>query len=411
MKHSLHILLLLTISLIGIFQIQAQSTGDTNLKRANIRQASLIVAEISKISNVKKVILAGIQSGYYPDEAILFKDLLNPSSSNAYKGNRYLGEVAASAFADAFRSYLKSGNYPNSKEFGPNPNLEAFLVSTNAQLYFPYSDNFNLNTIQNFTVSFDPLDEIEESNLGLSVGRDGLYQTVTVNEPYVMQTATLIANFFEGDPEHNRIGTISSTPLTPVTPSSGSVDCSLPPTRMAVYVEEMKFTTQWDGIFKGGPEFIFCRGELEYNGDGTQVSAVPQSLWIQFKRKHKNEWRMVSALWDSRWEFDAGNKEELNQQCAVYEDDDASRTNITLTGSINVDAQIPKIGGVQFNFNPTVTHEIQSDDEVIFNQQYDRCWFITSNPTDQGLGLRNGRAVRGVGAGTGVYWTMKISPY
>jgi hypothetical protein len=43
------------------------------------------VAELMKDEAAKKVVLAGVRSGYYADESILFRDLLNPAASPAYK--------------------------------------------------------------------------------------------------------------------------------------------------------------------------------------------------------------------------------------------------------------------------------------------------------------------------------------
>lgn len=386
--------------------------SDDQTKRNNIRQAGLVLAETMKNSDAKKVVLAGIQSGYYPDEAILFKDLFNPVTSPVYKNNSFLGGVPATAFANTFRSILASGQYYLSGQYSSGLGLEAFLIGSNAQVYFPYSDNFNLQSNLNLTATFDPIDESKLSNGGWQF-IEGRFIDVMVDEAYVQINPTLIANFFDGNPDMPAIGTIGrgGEPDSDVS-IAGEETCGQLPHRMAVYIEEFRFDTQWDNLFGGGgPEFVFCRGELVYNSDGTQISGAPNSVRVDFKRKHKGEWRLINLLWDSRWEYVNDVFEENNQQFAMYEDDESSNTSTTLTGTVGGTVTLPKLGDVSYSVNPSVTHNTTADDDVIMNTQFDRCWFISSNSMDEGLGIRNGKAIRGVGGGSAVKFTMRISPY
>jgi hypothetical protein len=386
--------------------------SDEQTKRNNIRQAGLVLAETMKNSDAKKVVLAGIQSGYYPDEAILFRDLFNPSTSPAYKNNTFLGGVPATAFATTFRSILASGQYYLSGQYSSGLGLEAFLTGSNAQVYFPYSDNFNLQSGLNLVVTFDPVDESKSSNGGWRFV-EGRFIDVMVDEAYVQINPTLITNFYQGNPDAPVVGTIGRGGEPDLDVSiAGEEACEQQPHRMAVYIEDLRFESQWDNLFNGGgPDFVFCRGELVYNGDGTQISGAPNSVHVGLKRKHKGEWRNVNLLWDTRWEFVNDVFEENNQQFALYEDDETSNTSTSLTGSVGGTVKLPKLGDVSYSVNPTVTHNTTSDDDVIMNTQFDRCWFITTNPTNQGFGMRNGKAIRGVGGGSAVKFTMRISPY
>ncbi len=396
--------------------IFAQSLTEQQLAlRSNLEQAAAITAEVVKNPAAKKVVIAGILSGVYVDESILFKDLMNPTTSTAYLQNAQLGETPSSAFATEFNIVMRSGRFPGSETIRVNPNLVNDLIQSKAQIYFAYSEDFVRDAASftaNPTVTFNPLTDAE-TNPGLLFNGKGGFSPVTVNEAYVMANPTFIINMYDGN-----FG-VASTPANPtpaiVTPNSGgsgSVDCSQPPTRMSVTTEHFRFESQWDPLWNGGPEFYVCRGDVSYSSDGTQiVGSAGDQVLLEFKRRHKNEWRQVSTLWDTKWEFDLGNFEELEQHIIVYEDDGVTSTTVGMTGVSKVDAKLPKIGGVEQSRTATISHTRHSCDALVFNQQWDRCWFINTNTTDQGLGMFAGRAARGVGGSGAVKLTMRINPF
>jgi hypothetical protein len=401
---------ILTVLMLTKSSLHAQS--DVQTTKQNIRHAALVLAEAMKNNDAKKVVLAGIQSGHYVDESILFRDLFNPGSSPAYRNNTYLGSTSPMAFATVFRSLLASGQYPQSAQHPSKSGLEAFLINSNAQIYFPYSDNFNLGSPINPAITFDPVSPEAESNGGWKF-IEGRFVDVLVDDAYAQLNPTLIANFYEGDPDQPAIGTLApgGEPDLDVQLAGGEDACEQPPHRMAVYIEDLRFESQWDGLFFGGPDFVFGRGELVYNGDGTQVSGAPSTVMVKLKRSHIRKWRNVNILWDTRWEFINDKFEENNQNFALYEDDESSSLSASFSGTVGGTVTIPKLGDVSYSVNPTVTYNTTSDDDVIINTQFDRCWFINSNTMDQGLGMRSGKAIRGVGGGKGVTFTMRINPY
>jgi hypothetical protein len=307
---------------------------------------------------------------------------------------------------------LRSGAYPNSERIVKNADLLNYLTRINAQVYFPYSENF-LTTGQLVgtpCVTFHPIDN-EDVNNGLLLGRDGkTYTSVVVNEDYVMLNPTFIVNYFEGDPSTPTVTSGAGSTATPRS-GSGTVDCSQPPLRFEVKIDHFRFDSQWDGLFAGGPEFYVCRGDIMYNSAGTQVTSASTMNRLAFKRRHKGEWRNVQTLWDPRWEFIDGNYEELEQHCIVYEDDENSSTTVSLTGGYKVNAKLPLNIGVETSLSGTTSHTYHADDDMVFNQQWDRCWFINTNNSNQGLGTHNGLAARGVGGSNQVRLTTRITPW
>jgi len=385
--------LLLTLFLVKSIGFAQKMTDAEFSTRNSYEQAAAVLAQVMNNPQAKKVVLAGILSGTYVDESVQISDLMNPTKSKAYINNRYLGDVPATSFANEFNRVLASGQYPGSDKIVTNRNLVNDLIATKARVYFPYSEQYakDANFSGNFTYTFYDMQN-EDTNSGL-VTKDGrTFTTVKVDEAYTLANPTLIVTIFEGDPttESGAGSGVTSGPGT-VTPRGGDnpVDCSQPPLRMDVYIEHFRFESQWDGIFKGGPEFYVGRGDIQYNSNGTQItSSSALSNRISFRRGDKNTWKHVSTLWDPRWEFVLGNFEELEQHCFVYEDDDQSSTTIGFTGGYKVDAKIPKVGiGVEQSISGTTSHTRHSDDDLIFIQQWDRCWFINTNTTDQGLGM------------------------
>ena len=408
MKQYFFLLLTFVMGLSSTLSAQ-QLTSEQTETRNRLRQASLIVSELMKNPNAKAVILAGVKVGYYPDESVKFQDLLNPATSPVFMSNPFLGEVAPNAFANAFRAALQSGQYLNSSTYPPGYNLESFLIGQNVQVYFPYSDNFT-GTI-NPVVSFDPIDN-EDVNNGFVLNSDGLtYSTILVTDAVALVRPVFIINFYEGGPIGG-VGYPEGGGVTVERSGAGGLeDCNIPPLRMSVQIKELKFMSQWDGIFKGGPEFQFVRGAFGYNAAGNQVVTAAPQVRIAMKRSWKGGWRGINTVWDQRWEFNETNFEELEQFFAVYEDDDNSSTTLSLGGTVKANIKVPEIGGVEGSYTANISHTISSADVVIYNQQLDRCYLITTNPTNLGLGMWQNLCVRGVGGADAVYWTLQLIPW
>lgn len=408
MKQFFFLLFIFSIGATGLLNSQTL-TGEQQETRNRLRQASLIVAELMKNPNAKTVILAGIKIGYYPDESVKFNDLLNPATSPVFSNNPYLGGVSMTSFANAFQAALQSKQYLNSSDYTAGYDLGAFLIGQDVQVYFPYSEDFT-GTI-NPVVTFHPIDN-EDVNDGFVLNANGLtYQTVQVTDAIAKTRPVFIINFYEGGPVGE--GGNSGSGGIPVEPrgTGGMEDCNIPPLRMSVQIKELKFMSQWDGIFAGGPDFVFARGELAYNSTGTQVVTTAPQVRINMKRSWRGGWRGVNTLWDQRWEFQQTQFEELEQFFALYEDDSNSSTTVSLGGSVKADVKIPQVGGVEQNISANVSHTITTADQIVYNQQLDRCYLITTNSSNLGLGTWQNLCVRGVGGSSAVYWTLQLIPW
>jgi len=404
----------LTIVLTLVTQVfaTAQSTV-TNAAQTTAnyyRQTSGVVAEVMKNEAAKSVVLAGVYSGYYPDEGILLNDLLNPTVSPVYSDRGKVGELNITAFSTAFRSVLSSGRYPHASEFTNVRDLENFLIANKARIYFPYSENFAGQRINPVVVA-NPMDNREANNGLLLNDAKTDFQVVRVDDNYAYDNPVLIITKLDGNPNPTPDGGSSNTQVTGR--GGGDGDCTIPPLRMSVYVEDVRCDYQWDALWNGGPEFYFCRGSIVYVAGGSQVQGAANAILSSLSRKdvRKFRWVRINALWDSNWQFTQGALEEIEQQCGVYEEDEGGSTTFGLNGSAKVEIKIPEVGGVEQSVGANISHTMTADDDIIYNQQWDRCWFITTNPGNEGLGIQNSKCVRGVNGNRKLHFTMRITAF
>ncbi|MBK8566190.1 MAG: hypothetical protein IPN76_23325 [Saprospiraceae bacterium] len=376
-----------TITDIGELK-QAISTRDGSLSEDQqaelhrLRQAASILFELAKTSGIRSEIIAGVRSGFYEDESILFKDLFNSTQSPAFDFQ------SSQLTSNGFSSRLQNGNYLNSSEYGvtslnptgDNFNLKEYLECHKAQIYWPYSENWDGASDVVPTISYLPI-SVDEVNIGWKLVQNPgqttySYQEVVVNDEYAQNNPVFIVNYYEG----NKIGgnceyipTVGGG-VSAYDPPIVGEDCDddFPQDRVQVDIGKVKFFKHYDGLFRGGPEFRFVRGQVSLNPNGNQITGVvPVFAPVNLKRKHIYEWRTPNELWDTNWEL-----QNSAQSIVLYEDDDWSQTTLTLEGIVKV--TIPTIGGIEES--ATWTKVVQSADAVIYSQEYDRCWYFVTSP-------------------------------
>lgn len=379
-----------------------------------LRQAALIVAKSIESQSVREVVIYGVRSGLYSDESIAFGDLLNNERSPVYK------DIESTSFKNKFTEALETGDYYNSHEYGVKVSkpkgdefdLKGFLISNQIQIYWPYSNNWDKQDDVNPIISFDPIsnDTLGEGFqiIALSNGKNSI-KKIVVNDALAQKTPVWILNFNDRHEvtdqgeyipkikkDKERIPNANKT--LPQTRSS----CG--PTNMSVFIGEIKYFKDYDGLFGGGPEFRFFGGTVTIDGQGQVSGAMPSQFEINVRRSHRYSWANCGNYWDTQWAF---SKEE--QPIAVIEENTGGSLTQSIGGNVKVTIPNPGGGGGETTHTVSVQTMVRSEDEVIYVQTYDRCWYYTTAQGSTPFENRNGWNVHGA---TGqVKWTMPYSQW
>ncbi|TAK40487.1 MAG: hypothetical protein EPO28_10100 [Saprospiraceae bacterium] len=386
-------------------QLESRSeelTSEQQEQLQRLRQAASIIFELVKNSEARAEIMDGVRSAFYEDESIAFKDLFNSTQSPAFD------HQSRQVINNGFQSKLSNGDYMNSSEYGVTPSnpggdgfdLKSYLECNKIQVYWPYSENWDGQSSVTPTISYHPIEQ-EDVNIGwklVPVIGDYTYEEVVVDDTFAQGNPVWVINFYEGDKidDNCEYVTEPSDPGEPVDPRSGGCE-EFPQDRVEVDVQKIKFFKQYDGIFGGGPEFRWVRGNIILNADGTQVTGVvPAFSKANLRRRDKYDWKTTSQpIWDTNWEVETD-----DQFVGLYEEDGGNQTHtVTIGGTIKI-----KLFGQEESTTIGYSGQFKSKDEVIYNVQYDRCWYFETSDDNTPFENYQGWNVRGV---TGeVKWTM-----
>lgn len=368
--------------------------GETKYR---LEQAARILLEISKDAASRSVIINTIRSGYYEDESIVYRDLFDYLNRPALV---QLSSADKPRFSNAFNEILNNGNYPGSNFYGVTPlkpkgdnfDLESYLSNNKIQIYWPYSENWINETDVTPVISFHPIDN-DSINIGWRYQQSGgkySIQQVTVNDQFAENNPVWIVNFYEGSKwsYNNFYENNNSQPLTPI--------CTEFPTdRLEVSIGKVKFFQNYDGIFDGGPEFIFVRGAVSVNSDGQISGTLSPFAEAKLRRKKYRWYNSTQPIWDTNWKSVIE-----NQLVALYEEDPGTSQTVTVSGTVTYKPD----DNTQTSQTISVSNNFKSRDAIIYNIQYDRCWYLVTSDDDTPFENYEGWNVRGVSGG--VKWTM-----
>lgn len=350
------------------------------------KEFASILREIYQTEEAFREVQAAIWSGYYQDERVMLKSLLQPHSSPLYQTAAFKSfKTGSGFFRKKFDSCLTAGNYPKLQHHlhsaspvattaaGFDP--EAENGSDDLAIYFPYSANYRPVVRQEkevwlrATLVAADRDANEAPGLEPVPGCTGpdCYLPVTVNDDYCDQHVVHIAQ-------------------------SGGTRASIDPVITGPAIEmvmlgSVRCTKQYDHLISftgngGGSELCFVRadGYLQQNTNG-QITSPQNLITVSCSRKdiRKKRWVDVNAIWDSNWETD--NPEQV---FAIYEEDnEGSRT---LAGKIEAKLKTLSIEPIGYSFT------VKTKDEIIRQLGWKRGSFFAYNRggLNNGCGLLNG---------------------
>jgi len=381
---------------------------------ANLEKVTEVVKEVYKNKEAIKEVNAAIIAKIYSDQSILLKDLIYPnegllttsksfeklsSSLNVQRGtfsNVFWALVNKKNDQDFsnFLTALKPGNISTDANQKKAQNLK---VNDNdgsgeqshpaeVSLYYPYAEQY-INPFDN-SGNYSPSTSVmtatadADEGYGWAPVYDGNgnmgYTQVVINDDYAYVNPTLIIGI-------NGIEPIDySTPAIATFPPGPPIQVpTLTRTVKQVFVGDVKVNGhQFDHFISftgngGGSEIRFTRADgylkqVDGQVQAADVFVINGNPSISRWHIHNKKWVDFTATWDADWEQD-----NLEQNLAIYEDDNANTSSLSLslmtTISIGGQKQTGTIGG---------TLLYKSLDDIIRQNEHKYASFF---PTNRGI--------------------------
>jgi len=354
----------------------------------NLKQSSLVLTGFIRNDQLFQRIAERVGEKPEGRNAVNFTELFDQSKTSARLN---------SEFKNRFTSTLNTGNYPLSHNYPANnytnarssyADLESFLKQEDIQIYWPYREVWDGETLP--TLTYVPLNNDHE-NEGFKIIQlaDGTYDTrkVIVNDDYAWENPTWIFRKRRALPE-------SMNKMEKNARADGKARIN------TVRIKDLLCKEHLDGLFnKGESEIYFVGAETA----GSE-SAVTREIYIEVTRYavRKKRWRTYDKIFDYNWR-----PEEVVNAIAVI-DYDKNKKDQTISGSVSY---TPKDENGNTT-GPTVTAQysvtLKSERRPLMQNGLDREWFFERNWSDNGDGTINGRAVYDADP---VYFTLEVLEY
>lgn len=300
-----------------------------------IKSVTPLLLEVYKNPLARREINAAIYSGYYLDESVMLKDLLEYDKSPVYRNSKFQTLCSQpGVFAAEFNKAQKSLDLKISLRVGS----ENYNEYGNIVIYFPYSESYQ-NTPEN-QMSLLPAEF--EGNYGIGfepiLCTGGIcYDTTMIDDCYAALE----------NPTH----IITTGPLDPAPPTPNSVD-SIPPQpqpQLVVYWGWMRQNQFLDPLVSiGGGSLNRGGNEVRVNrtsaylrtsttGDITDFSQPRLDFHFTRSEIANRTWKRLYSILDPSWEV-----ADLEQVISVWEEDNA--TEVEKGGSFTTTASVDSFG-------------------------------------------------------------------
>jgi hypothetical protein len=334
-------------------------TPEDKKKAETILQVTRVLRKIYKDRKVVEEVNAAIATGYYVDESVMLKDLLDPDNSPIYQlpefNERKLKRgFVAGRFKTAFEQEL---GIPNSEQLRSE---DYYFEENGVGIYFPYHEDTQYSsyplTIVPATVEADqayaqhPLcDELNPETYAYCS------QSVLVNDDYASSLPTHVVNVTAGSTNSN--GSSQAC--------QGSFMIHIGYVRILDYHQYDKLISFNDS---GGSEVIISRAnssQVAYPGPKITAFIVGSGKWVEISRRaiRNREW---VSVWGSPYHA-TWNSGVFDQLIGIYEWDNSGSK--VFTGTVT----FPNWGGS--NVQTPYEIQVQSKNAIINNQKYERSTF------------------------------------
>lgn len=349
---------------------------------AKIKLVAKILRKIYKDPSVRAEVSVAVAAGYYKDERILLKDLLQPAISNVYKLGKFKAMklqtkalVEEGRFAKKFREvaveFLKSSG--NARAQGDD-----YFTQDDTHIYYPYSEDHVGST---YPITVAEPGENSDFTYAPHPECDGTIE----NDRYCQQRVRVSDSYAANHPTH----IIDVGQIVP----AGEYHQAKPEINK-VFLGWVRCTNQYDPIIdnifvrrdlrdEGGSEIRICRGSAYLKFENQQVTSFEDVISVNFSRRdvRRGIWKRVYSIWDSDWEVD-----NAQQVLGIYEEDNEGTR--TYTGSLTTKVKAGT-GGDSAEVSGTRGYSItvKTKDDIIRQLQISRESFFRDGKNNQAHGF------------------------
>ena len=237
------------------------------------------------------------------------------------------------------------------------------LTNSDFIIYWPYSEDWDGEELPTLVAAPDNEDATEA--IGVKIiqgGGEVSYEDVLVDEDYMMQHPVWVVDTKAENPN-----------VVYITPSNGENEISRAPRNITragtdtIHVwrlQKMQVTHQYDGPFKGGPDFEIHIAYPTMNGSVN----TPTIHKIDFSRKDvkKKRWKELNLVLNSDW-----TKYQIDNGIFIIEQDwDGARADVTQELSVSYQ----DANGT--TYSSTATIKYSKNDEFIGKQTVKRSFML-----------------------------------
>lgn len=341
-------------------------TSDDFKKANTILEVTRVLRKIYRDPQVVEEVNAAIATGYYEDEIVLLKDLLNPTTSLLYKLQSFKDRSLERGFK---LGYFKT-RFEEELGILKSPNVrtsDLYFEDNGVSIYFPYSQNTQYSTYP-ITVVAGTV-ESDQANAQHPLC-DDLNSTTYA---YCSQTVTVNDNYAAQNPTH-----IIGNGGAVIQNSTSSTSCN---GAFNLHYGYIKFWTghQYDKLISftgngGGSEMNFFVARTNHrNVTTTSETNMGLDLTVYVTRKRIRDQNWV-PIWTSVF-FGTGSlwpSHNTNLAFCVFEEDSGNVPTRYFTGTLtSMDAN--------GSFSNIYSIGAKSNDRIISNNVRDRVWFLNQH--------------------------------
>lgn len=327
--------------------------------------------DVPQMEEVRDAVASSVGNGY--DEEYMMADLFaQPGKGVGEERLTTRSSQRTDAYAEPIRGLLEARIRERmATRSGGDATLDAEaylerLKSSGLQLYWPYSDSWDGETLP--VITYDPGDG-SDKNVGYRlVDRDGIrrIETVTVTEQMARETPVWVLNgnddagfatievLRKNDPDWGRGGSVT------VKGEGESLNGK------TLLLKRYKMRRQYDSWFRGGSEFWCKAGSVE---DFTASTDAEMRLFtpsitdfmIVVRRAQAEEWLNIDTVLVSEW------TEQLEKIAfMLVEDDGGSRTSWKCSAVVKVQSK---------SYGFEIELPFRSYDDIVWRGQLTRKYF------------------------------------
>lgn len=374
-------------------------TPENMALKSKLEQRALITTSVMQDKEIVKLFVKAVKNkiavGKMNEEAITFKEILDEQptyvSDFAKKFKEKFGEVYyAHNYFRANKFPVPLQPIPTTKSGSSNVSSQLYndLFSDNdgAQIYFPYSENFNEQDILSPAITYYPLQEIENVEAYQNdENDDDNVLTFIANELYAKNNPTFVLNINEiGNIKSPFVDNMLSDPSNSLQNRriennvlSDTLDDKYV---LSVYIPKVKLLKNFRTWLGGSNFFVMVQcyakpNNLLVNPQPTLNPIGVNERYVckdfKIRRKYVGDWVDFNLIYNDDWKLEQYDNPMLIYSKQGWFYNSNGEANINVTAGLRIDSLRNNSGNISYQMVPTFNAGISVGFKVVLGTQYE----------------------------------------